>query len=44
MDVSIADDELRDSVTINRAKAHTMPTHNARSTSVYSVSFPVWRV
>jgi hypothetical protein len=44
MDVAIADEELGENMTINRAKAHTMPTHNARRTRVYSVSFPVWRV
>ena len=35
MDVTIAGEELQESMTINRAKAHTMPTHNARRTSVY---------
>jgi hypothetical protein len=44
MDVTIAGEELQENLTINRAKAHTIPTHNARSTRVYSVSFPVWRV
>ncbi len=43
-DDPIADEELGENMTLNRAKAHTMPTHNARRTRVYSVSFPVWSV
>src|SRR5260370_22139427 len=41
---TLMDDNPGLSVTINGATVYTTPTHNARSTKVYSVSRPVWRV
>lgn len=41
---TLASDKHAESVTISRANAKTAPTHKAKRTRVYSLSFPVCSV